>query len=131
MSKKIIFYTVLSISFIALLFLDYTFFVIYQNVKSECLKAQAIYRVDCTESLISIIQSDKHSFKEKNTAVWALGQLADKRALPVLRSFYTGAVAPKESTGQSLSQYELRKAIGWCERGNVTSWMYRNRADWR
>lgn len=50
--------------------------------------------------------SENHSFEEKNSAVWALGQFADQKALPFL--------------------HEIEKAIKWCKRGNLTSWMYRN-----
>ena len=45
-------------------------------------------------------------------------------ALPTLRSVYTGNIPDREPLDQVLSQYELAKAIRWCEQGNWTSWMY-------
>jgi len=123
--KKILLISALSIVALAFFFFSYTLRVIYQDVKATCLKAQREYEEDCVNSLIKLVQSDKKTFRERNTAIWALGQLADKRALPALKSLYTGKIPPKESFSQTLSQYELKKAIQWCEKGNATSWMYR------
>jgi len=99
-------------------------------VKRTCLKVQNEYKKECVSALAKYIQSDKHSFRERNSAIWALGQLADKRALPTLQNLYTGNIPPKESLDKTLSQYELKKAITWCKKGNVTSWMYQNRESW-
>lgn len=51
-------------------------------------------------------------------AVWALGQIGDARALPVLQEYYTGNIPPRESPERVISRYELKKAIhllrgGW------------------
>ncbi|MFH1832857.1 MAG: HEAT repeat domain-containing protein [Candidatus Levyibacteriota bacterium] len=129
-SKKIILFSAASIFILALIFVIYTFSIIYHGVKTACLMAQNEYQEDCVDSLIKYVQSDEHSFKERNTAIWALGQLADKRALPLLQSLYTGEDSVKEPLNKAISQYELKKAITWCEKGNVTSWMYRNRDTW-
>jgi len=77
------------------------------------------------------VESDEKTFRQRNKAIWALGQLADSQALPVLKSYYTGKVPANESLDKSISQYELEKAIKWCEQGNITSWMCRNRNSWR
>jgi len=129
--KKIILASTIFVTTLALIFFLYTLGVIYQKVKVTCLKAQKEYKEDCVNSLTKLLQSDEKTFRERNTAIWTLGQLADKRALPVLQSFYSGKIPPKESLSQTLSQYELKKAIQWCERGNVTNWMYQNRENWR
>lgn len=104
----------------------FTFITIYSKVKSTCLEAQKEYKLSCVDSLIKLTQSDKKTLREKNTAIWALGQLADKKALPVLRGLYTEKIPAKESLDKNISQYELKKAITWSEKGNITSWMYRN-----
>jgi len=129
-SKKIILFSAASIFILALVFVIYTFSIIYHGVKTACLKAQNEYQEDCIDSLIKYVQSDEHSFKERNTAIWALGQLADKKALPLLQSLYTGEDSVKDPLNKAVSQYELKKAITWCEKGNATSWMYRNRDTW-
>lgn len=51
-------------------------------------------------------------------AVWALGQIGDARALPVLQKYCTGNTPPRESPERVISRYELKKAIhllrgGW------------------
>ncbi len=103
---------------------------IYGGVKDSCLKAQDKYHENCTDSLMLFVQSEEESFTDRNTAIWALGQLADRKALPVLKSMYTGNIPNKEPYDKGISQYELKKAIKWCETGNATSWMYKNRNVW-
>jgi len=104
---------------------------IYTEVKITCLKAQKEYKTDCVGSLIQILESDQTTMRERNTAIWALGQLADKQALSVLQRYYTGNRSSREPLDITISQYELNKAIGWCLNGNIMSWMYRNRDVWR
>jgi hypothetical protein len=48
------------------------------------------------------------SLRERGMAVWALGELRDRRALPVLKAHYTGG---KCDHATDLCQYELGKAI--------------------
>ncbi len=96
----------------------------YTQVKTTCIKAQKEYQKDCIDSLSKLVLSDTKTYRERNDAVWALGQLANKRALPALRTLYTGTIPEREPLDSTLSQYELRKAIRWCEQGNGTSWMY-------
>ncbi len=94
------------------------------DVKTQCQKARAEYGGSCVESLISVLENKNESFRDKNSAVWALGQLADPKALPALQRYYNGNIPERESLYQTLSQYELQKAIKWCAQGNITSWMY-------
>jgi len=118
----------ITISFLALLTIlfSYSFLVIYTKVKIICVNVQKEYKEDCVNSLTKLVQSDKKPFRQKNTAIWVLGQLADQRALPILRSLYTGNMPSRESLDKTISQYELKKAIQWCEKGNITSWMYKD-----
>jgi hypothetical protein len=57
------------------------------------------------------MQSDVHSLKERNLAIWALGRLGDRSALPALRTAYTGELCRHDTI---LCQYELEKAIRRC-----------------
>jgi len=102
-----------------------TMAIIRKQVHDKCDWAIDLYREDCATSLINVVEHDEFSFRERNDAVWVLGQLADKKALPVLKKYYTGNIPYHESLDETLSQYELEKAIRWCEKGNATSWMYR------
>jgi len=66
---------------------------------------------DRVEALMAYVQSERHTLAERNRAVWALGQLRDPRALPVLQKFYTGQPCQHD---KFLCQYELKKAIALC-----------------
>jgi hypothetical protein len=62
-------------------------------------------------ALIEVTQTESHTLKERNRAVWALGQARDDRALPVLRQFRTGNDCDHD---HALCQHELEKAINLC-----------------
>lgn len=115
---------------IFLLFIVITFSWISYEVKNQCLDAQREYGGNCVESLVSLLNDENKSYRSKNDAIWTLGQLSDNRALPILKSYYTGNIPAREPLDKMISQYELKKAIQWCETGNLTSWMYKNRDSW-
>lgn len=81
------------------------------EVKTQCQNAKREYVGDCTEALVQLLQDESQGYRARNDAIWALGQLGDRRALPVLESYYTGNIPPQESLDQTISQYELRKAV--------------------
>ena len=118
---------IISIFFISLAI---SFFGIYSSVKEICIKAKNEYNKDCVISLILFIESDEHSIREKNKAVWALGQLADSRSLPFLNELKKSSSTDMLKLDTDISQYEVKKAIKWCTNGNITKWMYRNRDKW-
>lgn len=97
------------------------------SVKEKCQLAQDRYEGDCVEALISYLEDDKNSFRSRNAAIWALGQLGDSRAVPVLRSYYTGYDnGPVVKLNEGISQYELKKAIVLAEGGlNITVFFWR------
>lgn len=72
---------------------------------------------DDVRALIDYMQSDEHSLKDRNHAVWALGRWSDSRALSALEAAYTGKPCDHD---KQLCQYELRKAINRCG-GNIPS----------
>jgi hypothetical protein len=111
---------------IGLLFFVVTCTIIGYDVKEQCKTSMLDYSGDCVESLISLLQDEGKPFRERNSAIWALGQLGDPRALPVLENYYTGEIPKRESLDADISQYELKKAIklaagGW----NITAWAWR------
>ena len=115
MKKKTIFVSVFAILIFALTLFIYSFFIIYKDVKAACLKAQNEYQEDFVSSLIKYIQEDKHTFRARNSAVWALGQLADKKALPFLYELDNSLPAQEKcSYNEYLCKYEVEKAIMWC-----------------
>ena len=107
----------------------YLAYEIHAYVRDISEKAKAAYGLNYMDSLAKVVDSEDWTFKDRNDAVWALGQIADERALPVLKKHYTGVMPQREPLDKVLSQYEIRKAIKWCEKGNLISWMhtkYRN-----
>src|SRR3989338_5428385 len=78
-------------------------------------------------ALIMVLNDDSNSFRERNSAVWAMGQLGDRKALSYLRQYYSGNIPKRESLDKGLSQYELKKAINLASGGiNITSIFWRN-----
>jgi len=105
--------------------LPWMFWQLQIPVKTRCAEAQEEFGGDCVEALTAVIQSDHHSYLQKNRAVWALGQLGDERALPALQKVHTGVPCSRLCRrDQHLCQYEIEKAMRWCERGSLFSrWM--------
>ena len=64
------------------------------DVNKECELAQNKYGGQCADALIGLI-SDESSQLGKNSAIWALGQLGDKKALSFLEQYDTGEKIPK------------------------------------
>jgi hypothetical protein len=97
------------------------------SVKEKCKVAQEHYSGDCVEALSEVLGDENNSYGERNDAIWALGQLGDARALPVLREYYTGEIPDREPWNGVISQYELKKAIKLAEGGfNATHWVWKN-----
>jgi hypothetical protein len=87
------------------------------------LAQQSHRRGDRVEALIQFVGDNNQPFRDRNRAVWALGQLGDPRALPVLKKYYTGAPC---NHAASLCQRELKRAIKLANGGlNVTTVVWR------
>jgi hypothetical protein len=76
-----------------------------------------------TGALISVARSADFPLKDRNRAVWALGQLGNVRALAPLESLRTGKPCDH---AVAVCQRELKKAIRQCRGGvNITRWAWR------
>lgn len=96
------------------------------EAKSLCQQAQWQYDGDCVEALIAQLDDEHQGFRDRNHAIWALGQMGDSRALPVLEKYYTGDIPDREPLDDMISQYELKKAINLASGGtNITALMWR------
>ena len=121
--KKYIVYVTLSC--LTCLFIVYLWvcFSIRSGVIDISTEATQLYPGDRIEALIAYVNSEDHSLSQRNRAVWALGQIGDKRALPTLEKSYTGGPCDHDSR---LCQRELQKAIKLCEGSfNATAWLSR------
>ncbi len=124
--KQILFYFLI-LGVISLVLFSFTIAsVIGKAVKTQCQHAMRVYEGECVEALISLLKDENQNFRARNSAIWALGQLGDSRALPVLQSFYTGEIPDREPLDQTISQYELKKAINLTSGGfNITAFIWR------
>jgi hypothetical protein len=71
-------------------------------------RAAARFGGDRIRGLAPLVDCSRCSLRERDMAVWALGELRDRRALPALKAHYTGG---KCDHTRNLCQYELGKAI--------------------
>ncbi len=89
-----------------------TFWGVTASTKNEANRlgenAINVFHKDKVESLLLLIDSDRHSLKEKNNAIWALGVLKDERALSKLESLATGEEC---NHAEKLCQREIKKSI--------------------
>lgn len=99
---------------------------IYNGVKQYATEAQTIYGGDAAGALIALVEDESASFEKRNSAIWALGQLGNDRALPVLSRLDTDEIQqpPYDSTSYII-QYSVEKAIRQINRISLTRWMYR------
>lgn len=96
------------------------FWSFYLPVKDISKIAQAEFGGDYVEALLKYAESDKHTFKERNHAIWAIEQFGDERALPVLQKMYTGKPCERPCrTDKYICQYGLEKAIRLSKDGGL------------
>ena len=84
---------------------------IESSAHADALAAQREFRGDRVEALVQFVESEHHTLRERNRAVWALGRMRDRRGLPVLEKHYSGGDCDH---ARFLCQRELRKAIDLC-----------------
>jgi hypothetical protein len=121
--KKVIIYGI-PICF-TLVFIVYLWacFDIRSGVKEISAEAVQQHPGERVEALIAYVKSENHSLRQRNLAVWALGRIGDRRALPVLKQYYTGGPCDHDNC---LCQHELQKAIKLCQGSlNATAWLPR------
>ena len=93
------------------------------DVRAITTKAMQLHHEDPVEALLAFVEDPDQSLPERDRAVWALGQLGDSRALPVLREYHTGKPCDHANT---LCQREIEKAINLASGGvNVTALVWR------
>ena len=63
------------------------------------------------------LEDENNSFRQRNDAIWSLGQLGDERAEYVLLTHYSKEIPAREPYNQVLSTYEVDKALKLIESG--------------
>lgn len=100
--------------------------IIGYSVKEKCQLAKSKYSGDCVEVLITYLNDDQNDIRTRNSAIWALGQLGDDRATPVLESYYLNYNGERCDLDKELSQYMLKRAIKLSSGGlNITAPFWR------
>lgn len=97
------------------------------DVRAMAAEAMQQYDGDRVEALMQYVDDSSHSYRDRNRAIWALGQLGDDRALPTVKKYYTGEPCDHDA---ALCQRELSKAIDLLEGGfNATAVVWRGSSD--
>ena len=125
--EKLFFLFAIGIS-IFLLFLFIADVWIGHEAKRLCQEAKWEYRkTDCVEALIVTLDDENQGYRTRNHAIWALGEFGDSRALPILQKYYTGNIPDREPLDETISQYELKKAIKLTSGGtNIPAFIWRS-----
>jgi hypothetical protein len=87
------------------------------------------YPGDKVEALMKLVETKERGYRAElyranNHAIWALGQLGDKRALPFLKGLVTGEPCDHET---NLCQGEIKEAIDKLEKDefNLPKFLWR------
>jgi hypothetical protein len=133
MKNKIFYAVAVGVSIFILFFVVGSVWIGYE-VKSQCQEAEKEYPpvggqatdLDCVEALIVVLNDENKSFRARNSAIWALGQFGDNRAVPELEKYYTGNIPEREPLDKTISQYELKKALNLARGGfNISALVWR------
>src|SRR4051812_36785394 len=79
--------------------------IIGSSLRTFSRRAQSRFPGTRVEALITVVKCQSCDSRDRNNAIWALGQLDDQRALPVLESCYAGDHCP------NLAREALRIAL--------------------
>ena len=100
---------------------------ISSDVRATCQEARQEFEGDCVEALMAYASSDWHTLEERNQAIWALGEIGDRRALPALENLlHTENLCPSPCNVRTcMCQYGVEKAIRLCKGLNIARWVWR------
>lgn len=92
------------------------------SVRQQCIDAREEYQGTCVEALSRLVLDPRQKLRHRAHAVWALGQLGDKQALPALEELGSLPECQKGSE----CEYELGKALRLVKGGlNITAPFWR------
>jgi hypothetical protein len=82
--------------------------IIGSSVRLFSHKAQSQFPGNRTEALIALVKCQRCEIRDRNHAVWTLGQLDDQAALPVLESCYSGKCGSLDGETLKIALRHLR-----------------------
>jgi len=88
--KKLIRIVIVSLLSVFTITLLVTTYYVEKRVQETCKMATTIYPGDRIEALINVSKSRNSCTTDRSRALWALGQLGDKEALPYLIENFEG-----------------------------------------
>ncbi|MFH0795088.1 MAG: HEAT repeat domain-containing protein [bacterium] len=99
---------------------------VFYGLASICATARDQFPGDNVEALMALAQSEEAGFRDRNKAIWALGQIGDQRALPLLKRLQSEQAENRDRDPETgIEAYEVGKAIRHCEsKFTLTRWMY-------
>jgi HEAT repeat protein len=126
-SKRVLLYGLAVIVVIGAFVLWLTMHWISSDVRAACHEARQEFAGDCVEALMAYANSDQHTIEERNNAIWALGEIGDKRALPALEKLlHMEKLCPSPcNVSTCMCQYSVEKAIRLCEGLSIARWVWR------
>ena len=125
--KKLIGIGILGIFIIGFILFLITSLWIGSDVRRYCKSAKRTYGGDCVSALSEMVDDTNMPFRDRNHAVWTLGQLGNPKALTYLNKYYTGRISETENLDLMLSQYEMTKAIKLMQGGlNLSTIVWRH-----
>ncbi|HOO72543.1 MAG TPA: HEAT repeat domain-containing protein [Spirochaetota bacterium] len=127
MKNKLILLIGIALAVLAITFAGLYGWIAY-TVKHNITVAMEKYPGQAEDALISCLRDESNSPRERtHVAVWTLGKIRSRAALPALYSYYRNDPEGKTCYGRhgtDLCQYELYKAIKAIEEGTVFSFQW-------
>ena len=95
------------------------------QVRAACNEAASEFGGDCVEALVAYAESERHTYQERNHAIWALGEIGHPRALPTLERLLVAELidAPCDTT-RGICRYSVEKAIELCQGLNIVRYVW-------
>jgi len=95
------------------------------QVRAACSEAASEFDGDCVEALAAYVESEHHTYQERNHAIWALGEIGDRRALPTLDRLLGGELMDSPcDTSRGICRYSVEKAIELCRGLNIVRYVW-------
>jgi len=118
------------VAFITFIFCSSTlstlYFWIKKDVRCNIELAENKYQLHGEEALIAfLVDEDNSPYDRTHLAIWTLGKIRSKKALPILKTYYLNDPKGqfcKNRHHEKLCQYEIHKALVAIETGSILSY---------